>query len=165
MANHKGNQGRPDNTGKTYKRRVFDPRVDIFKQFYLSPSSYTFMNIRQSALRAGYTDQYARNISVQRPKWWLELIDSAEYNRAEMVKKSESHFINMLETPDTTDDRERIKLKQRTAEFVTERLGKDIYSTRQEVTGADGRRLFDVKDRDSKQAPLSTLFKGVKAKE
>lgn len=148
----------PDNRGKTYKRNVYDPRVDIFKQFYLSPDSYTFMNIRQSALRAGYTEYYSNNISNNKPKWWVELMDSAEFTRAEMIKKSERHFTDMLDTPTDTEDKDRIKLKQRTAEFVSERVAKDIYSTRKELTDKGGRRLFDEK---RAEAPIDELFMGV----
>ena len=151
----------PSNTGKKYKREVQDPRVDMFKQFYLSPSSYTFMNIRRSALRAGYTDQYARNISVQKPGWWVELTNSAEFNRAEMLKSAENTLYNTI--IDEPADANEKKLRHDASKFITERLGKDIYSTRQEVTGADGRQLFGLKERESKQVPLKSLFKGVKA--
>jgi len=155
----------PNNNGKTYNRTVYDPRVDMFKQFYLSPDSYTFMNIRQSALRAGYTDQYARNISVQRPKWWVELTDSTEAKRAEMIRQSEQHFLNVLDTPDDSTDKDRMKMKQKTAEFVTERLGKDIYSTRQELTDKGGRKLFDNDASKDKELNVTDLFKGVQASE
>ena len=148
----------PDNRGKKYKRTVYDPRVDMFKQFYLRPDSYTFMNIRQSALRAGYSEQYARNISVQTPQWWQDLLASAEYNRANMLAKAEDNLYDVVREEDNGDYNTR-KLKTDVSKFVTERLGKDIYSTRQEVTGADGRRLFDNTKRERATVPLHKLFK------
>lgn len=159
MANH--NPTPPVNqTGKTYnKSTAFNIKADIFKQFYLSPTSPTFCNIYQSAIRAGYTETYASNISVQRPKWWVELTESADYKRARMLQAAETALENTVTANPETDTQE--KLKHDAAKFISERLGKDKYSTRQEVTGADGRRLFTNDNRDTAKMPLATLFKGV----
>ena len=150
-------------TKKPYKtQKPEDPRVTAFKRAYMDATNpKTFCNIRQSALIAGYSEQYAENISGRKrpPKWWLEFRDSQEALRAEMLKMSEQHFYKVLQTPDDTNDGDRYKLKQRTAEFVSERVGKEVYSTRQEVTGADGRRLFDSSKRERATVPLSKLFK------
>lgn len=151
----------PDNTGKKYKRTVYDPRIDIFKQFYLKPDSYTFMNILQSALRAGYSDQYAQNISTQKPGWWVELMNSAEFNRAKMMKEAENRLYERI--TDETDDPQRMKLQTDVAKFVTERLGKDLYSTRQELTDKNGRRLFGSEKRESAKIDVGALFKGIQA--
>lgn len=158
----------PNNTGKTYKKgKVNDPRVLAFKAAYLDiHNPVTFCNIRQSALLAGFSETYALNLSRpsgREAKWWTEFKQEGDFLRAELLRKSEEHFYNVMQTPDNTPDKERYKLKQRTAEFVSERVGKEIYSTRQEVTGADGRHLFGLKERESKQVPLKSLFKGVKA--
>lgn len=160
MANHKGNQKMPINVGKKYNRTVYDPRVDMFKQFYLSPDSYSFMNIRQSGLRAGYTDQYSRNISVQRPKWWTEIMESKEYQRAKMLSKAQDRLEERLTEPVT--DVQNKKIQTDVAKFVTERLGKEHYSTRQELTDKGGKRLFGIKD-DNADKTLSELFAGVQA--
>jgi len=154
-------RGAPRKTDQKYKRTApYDPRVDIFKQFYLRPDSYTFMNVRQSALRAGYTEHYANNLSTgSGPVWYMELIESSEYRRAAMLKKAEQRLYERVE--EDVKDKDGRKLQADVAKFVTERLGKDHYSTRQEVTGADGRRLFDNKTRESATVPIAQLFKGV----
>lgn len=149
----------PINTGKTYKTRKENPRVGIFKLFYLDPSSDTFWNIRGSAIRAGYKEDYAENISNSRPKWWIELQESAEYNRASMLSLAENNLKKTMMKENPTETQE--KLKHDASKFVAERVGKQFYSTRQEVTGADGRRLFLNETRDSAKMPLATLFKGV----
>lgn len=148
------------NTGKKYKRTMFDPRIDMFKQFYMSPTSPTFMNIRRSALRAGYTDQYARNISVQKPSWWIELIENTEYLRAQSLKQAENNLYETVCEPLSNDVQEK-KLQLDTSKFVTERLGKEVYSARTELTGAGGRRLIPDETRASTKIPLTSLFKGV----
>lgn len=160
MANRKGNQKVPDNVGKKYVRTApYDPRVDMFKQFYMRPDSYTFMNARGSALRAGYTEQYANNITVQRPKWYAEMLESSDHKRAEMLKKAESRLYERVEESVERGDNGRLKIQTDVAKFVSERLGKDVYSTRNEVTGADGKALFSDQDRDAAAVPLEQLFK------
>ena len=158
--NHKGGNGAdlPDNTGKKYNRTApYDPRVDIFKQFYMRPDSYTFMNARSSALRAGYTENYANNITVQRPKWYMEMLESAEYKRAAMLQAAEN---NLYETVSQQyEDINHLKIQHDATKFIAERLGKEHYSSRQEVTGADGRRLFDNTKRERATVPLHKLFK------
>lgn len=121
------------------------------------------MNVRQSALAAGYSDLYACNITVQRPKWWVELTETAEYRRAHMLDAAEQALQNAVTS--NSEDRDDKKIKHDAAKFVSERLGKDHYSTRQELTGADGRRLFTNDTRHSANLPLNNLFKGVKAPE
>jgi len=151
----------PDNTGKTYKTlKTFNPKADIFKQFFLNPTSATFMNVRASALRAGYSELYANNITVQKPKWWRELQDTSDFRRAQMLNKAESALYNTV--AQETEDRDDKKLKHDAAKFISERLGKEHYSTRQELTDKGGRRLFEKETRETHNIPLSTLFKGVK---
>lgn len=159
MANYKGNQGKPDNTGKTYKTHKPNIQAQMFATFFLDPTSKTFWNARGSAIRAGYSEQYADSITVQKPKWYVELTESAEYRRAEMLKMAEVNMHRRLgSVPETDVDK---RLQADTDKFVTERLGKQYYSTRQEVTGADGRALFDEEKRAASAVELASLFKGV----
>jgi hypothetical protein len=149
----------PDNKNKTYRTHVQNPKALLFASFYLTPSSRTFMNVYQSALQAGYSDLYSRNITVQQPKWWKELTETAEYRRAAMLNAAEKALENAV-TSDSDDINDK-KIKHDAAKFVSERLGKEHYSTRQEVTGADGRSVFASNERDSVKKPLETLFKGI----
>jgi len=150
----------PDNNGKIYTtQKAMNIKADMFAQFFLNPTSTTFMNVYQSGVRAGYSDLYSRNITVQRPKWWVSLTESAEYRRAHMLEKAESRLNERL--IDKSTDKDRLKLQTDVAKFVSERLGKEHYSTRQEVTGAGGRRLFTNENRTDALVPVANLFKGV----
>lgn len=154
----------PSNVGRKQKRTVFDPRVDIFKQFYLSPTSSTFMNIYRSGMRAGYSEQYSLNISVQRPQWWVDMTSSDDYLRASMLKEAQNKLYTVVSEP-ISHDKDDKKLQIQVSQFVTERLGKEHYSTRKELTDAGGRRLFGDEKRDSANVALGSLFKGVKEEE
>ena len=154
----------PSTKGMTYRRhKKLNPQAEIFTQFYLSPTSHTFMNARGSAIRAGYSEHYANNITVQRPKWYVEITESADFRRARMLDSAEQNLLESVES--VSEDKDDRKIKHDATKFVTERLGKDKYSTRQEVTGADGRRLFTNEQREDAKVPLATLFKGVKSAE
>jgi hypothetical protein len=118
------------------------------------------MNIRRSALRAGYTDQYARNISVQKPSWWIELTENNEFKRAQSLRQAETNLYETVCEP-LSNDVQHKKIQIDTSKFITERLGKEIYSARTELTGADGRRLFANETRATQKIPLTSLFKGV----
>jgi hypothetical protein len=154
-------RGAKRKTNQKYKRTApYDPRVDMFKQFYLRPDSYTFFNARQSALRAGYTENYANSLtSVSGPKWYIEMIETGDYRRAAMLQKAEQRLYERVE--ENVEDINSKKLQADVSKFVTERLGKEHYSSRQEVTGADGRRLFDTSKRENATIPLQKLFKGI----
>lgn len=160
MANNTGNQIIPDNTGKEYRTlKQGNVKAEMFANFYLAPDSKSFMNVRQSALRAGYSELYANNITVQRPKWWIELTETADFKRARMLNSAESALENTVTLTPENDTQE--KLKHDAAKFISERLGKGFYSTRQEVTGADGKAIFSNEERDRVKMPITSLFKGV----
>lgn len=152
----------PDNRGKTYKTSKIDPRVETFKAYYLNPhNAATFCNITQSALIAGYSATYANNLSANTnsPKWWKEFQMQGDFMRARMLETAQMRLNERL--TERVDDKDGLKLQTDVAKFVSERLGKEHYSTRQEVTGADGRRLFTNDKRADATIPLTNLFKGV----
>lgn len=141
-----------------------DPRQTAFKQYYIDPNSSTFSNARGSAIRAGYSEQYADNITIQQPMWLADLMRDTEMMRAEMLALSERNLRSVVIKPEP-EDKDDKKIWYRANEYISGTLGKAIYSTRQEVTGADGRSVFASEERDSAKTPLTTLFKGVKAQD
>lgn len=142
------------------RSRKPDPRVALFKSFYVDPKSETFGNARGSAIRAGYTEMYADNITAQMPKWLEELLHDDEMMRADMLKRAQRNIKEIVDEP-KPEDKDNKKLWYKASEYVSGTLGRDFYSTRQELTGASGRRLFGVEDKKSQTVPLEALFKGV----
>ena len=163
MANKSPDKSKLGTEGMKVNTKKQDPRVFMFKQFYLSPTSTTFWNVRGSALRAGYSTTYADNITVQCPKWWLELQEDADFERAEMLRTAQRNLNNTLKKEPDNDT--QLKIKTDVSKFVSERLGKEHYSTRSEVTGADGRKLFTNETASDKDIALDTLFIGVASDE
>lgn len=123
--------------GNQYKP---DPRQAKFLEYYLDPKSKTFSNAYQSALKAGYEDEYAKVItSSSKGLEWLSEAVKDTY----LIAKAEQNLKEFLEQNDD------IKVKADITKFVSERLNKEKYSTRSEHTGKDGETLvFRWKTKD-----------------
>jgi hypothetical protein len=53
---------------------ALDPRQQKFISYYLSSDSNTFANCYQSAIKAGFTNMTARNLTHNKPKWLSETV-------------------------------------------------------------------------------------------
>jgi hypothetical protein len=158
MANYKPDTSKLSTKGG-YKKTLKDNRVALFKAFFIDPKSDSFQNTMRSAIKAGYSYTYAHNLTVQRPAWFQDMLQDSEVARAEMLGQAEKALKNAINYDDS--DKEYAKMKLQASTFVSERLGKDLYSMRNEVTGANGRRLIPNETRASQKISLASLFKGV----
>jgi hypothetical protein len=119
-----------------------DPRQKYCWDLYIDPRSDTFSNALQSALKAGYSGNSANHITKE--KWFVERTRNLGF-----LGKAEEILWDILTMPVVVNewqgkgserrqylvtDPALIKLKQDTAKFVCERLGKNEgYSTKQEL--------------------------------
>lgn len=111
-----------------------NPQQTAFLSYYTNPQSDTFGNAYQSAIKANYTEEYAKNITGQMPDWLSENIRDIK-----MLDKAEKNLDKALDIS-IDDDKHGDKALKVTI-FVAERLGKKKYSVRNEVTGAEGKDL------------------------
>lgn len=111
--------------------RMLTSQQEAFLSYYLDPKSETWSNARQSALKAGYAENYANNITDSMPDWLLENV--GDHKR---LNKAEKNLDKLLEQDDD------LKVQADITKFVAERLGKRKYSLRQELTGAEGKPLI-----------------------
>ena len=129
-------------SGNQYKP---DPRQALFLKHYLDPKSETYSNAYQSALKAGYVEEYAKVILSKDLDWLSESV------RTElMVTKAENNLKNILEMDVLKDevDTGKLKIKADVSKFVAERLAKDKYSSKQ-VTEHTGKvELVDNSELD-----------------
>lgn len=142
---------------------LLDPRQKKCWEYYISPSSETFASARASAIKAGYEVDYADQITTA--EWFLgrlrrlNMLSKAEKVLEDMLtlpvlvvdkwgnerrkKRTEDEDEEDMDEEDselvTKTDPALVKIKQDTAKFLAERLGKDDgYSSRSEVTAKDG---------------------------
>ena len=143
---------------------LLDPRQDKCWELYINPKSTTYGNAYQSAIKSGYAK--TTGINITKEKWFLE-----RTRRMNLLSKGEKILEKTLDMETNlpvigqfgpimiptgkfkTNGREikkllygendrLLKIQQDSAKFVTERLGKNKgYSTRSELTGADGKDL------------------------
>lgn len=90
------------------KSELLDPRQALFLEYYLNPQSKTFSNIYQSAMKAGYTENYASNLN-SKVSWVVE--NSREVTKDELVVKAKKVLNKSLDSQDE-------RLAQDTAKFV-----------------------------------------------
>ncbi len=125
---------------------LLDPRQKLCWKLYTDPNSETFGNGLQSALKAGYDETTALGITCA--NWFrekarkLDLLDKAEKVLEETLEMETVNNVFVGDEVITRVDSSLVKIKQDTAKFVAERLGKRDYSTRSELTGEDGEELI-----------------------
>ena len=71
-----------------------DPRQELYLANYLDPESDTFSNSLQSALKAGYSQEYAESLKAQMPDWLSEKLGDAALVKA--AEKALGEAVNYL---------------------------------------------------------------------
>lgn len=114
----------------------FNPQQELFLKYLLDPKGSTFGNFLQSALKAGYAQEYAESISYQMPNWLADAL-----GKSRMVSKAERNLDTALEGG--LDDLEKggRPIQWKATEMTLKTLKKEDYSERTEVTGKDGKDL------------------------
>lgn len=54
---------------------ILTPQQELFLKSFLDPKSDTWSNYRKSALKAGYSEEYAKNLSHLMPDWLSDIIE------------------------------------------------------------------------------------------
>lgn len=115
-------------------KRIIKPQQRMFIENYTNTKSATFGNAYRSALQAGFSDVYARQILYKPYPWLMEIDNLIQDER--MLLKAESNF-REVQNLDITNGGDKVdstllaqKIKVDT--FLAERLNKAKYSTRTE---------------------------------
>lgn len=96
-----------------------DPRQQRFMELYLDVDSNTFGNCYQSAIKAGFTDLTARNLTCNRPKWYSDLIEQNNGIQPEHLLLKLTEIIN--------DEKETTQNKLRAIDMLMKNKG--MYQT------------------------------------
>lgn len=132
-----------------------DPRQKLCWDAFINPKSETFSNAYQSAMKAGYEESTALQITSE--KWFTEkvrrmnMLGKAEKVLDEMLDLETEVEVSIGESVIIKKEPALAKIKQDTAKFVAERLGKDEgYSSRSELSGPNGDPLFNNEEAKNK---------------
>lgn len=69
-----------------------DPRQELFLKEYTNPKSPLWGNALQSALKAGYTQEYSESITAKMPTWLAEAV-----GKSKIIEKAEKNLENALD--------------------------------------------------------------------
>ena len=87
-----------EENGKEERQEVvLQPRQALFLQLYHDPQSPTWGNAKQSALKAGYGESMANQITYLRPQWFVDFC-----RQASLIDKIEAHFTEVMNMPNIT---------------------------------------------------------------
>lgn len=117
-----------------------NPIQEAFLSYYTNPKSETFSNATQSALKAGYSAEYADNITYLMPDWLSESLGDMKRLRKAEKNLDEVQGIDIYDEEGKPDS-QLIDKRTKVDMFLAERLNKTKYSTRNELTGKDGQNL------------------------
>lgn len=117
-----------------------DPRQQLFLANYLDPKSETFSNAYQSAIKAGYSEEYAEVILSKDLDWLSESVRDED-----LVKKAENALSEALGYT-TVGEGGRVdagvaRIKLDASKLVLKGMRKEKFSERFEHTGKDGKEL------------------------
>jgi topoisomerase IA-like protein len=136
--------------------RILTPQQELFISYYTNPTSATFSNALQSALKAGYSQEYSESITAKDLTWLSESIGSMKLlEKAERVLNETldvEHVVPKIgmfgpivdketKEPVMEVDAHILKIKQDSAKFIAETVGKKKYSKKSPMEGVDGQPL------------------------
>lgn len=118
-----------------------DPREQICWDLYLKSILDGRENAYASAIEAGYSESSAKNITMR--DWFKDRL--RRLTRKDMLSKAEKLLDKTLTLEAVNEegktDTNLLRIQTDVAKHITNTLGKEAYSTRQEVTGKDGEQI------------------------
>lgn len=128
------------NPNKVNQYTAPDPRQSLFLSYYIDPKSETFSNAYQSALKAGYEEEYASTILNQDLAWLSESLSDSS-----LLQKAEKRLNQILDFEPVDDegrlDNALIANQMKAVTLVAKGIGKNKYSERLEQSGPNGKEL------------------------
>lgn len=110
-----------------------NPQQEAFLQAYLDPQSDTFANCTQSGLKAGFTEEYSRNLLSLMPKWLNDNLQDSG-----LIAKSLANLSTFIDSD--SDDTVDKRIKWEATKFTLERLNKKF----KQKTENDGKLVVEV---------------------
>lgn len=107
----------------------FTPQQAEFLKNLLNTKSDTFGNFKQSALKAGYSESYADNITVEMPEWL-----SFALGKSRVVIKAEKNLEMALDGLLDDPNGGARTLQYKATEFSLKHLRKEDYGDNMDIT-------------------------------
>jgi hypothetical protein len=150
------------------RKSILGPRQTKFLTYYVDPKSETYANALQSALKAGFAQEYAESLTYQLPDW---LSDSLGTNK--MLVKAERNLDEFLDL-ETTETRftkngdeyektntEILKVKADVTKFVASTVGKAKYNPKEAEQVPQHQTVVIINYGNRDNAPVHVRAQGV----
>lgn len=141
--------------------QITDPRQQSYLAYFFDPKSPTYSNTLQSALKAGFSQEYAENLTSLMPNWLSDYI--GKQKASTLLEKAERNLDEMLDLPSkiqamgafgplynkviTGSGKKKkvrkipimvhavglLKIKNDTSQFVAERIGRKVYGDKEDA--------------------------------
>lgn len=111
-----------NNHGQKIMESILNPQQQEFLKNFLDPKSETFGNYLQSALKAGYSQEYSETISYQMPKWLNEALEDSQ-----IVRKALDNLSEFL------GDRENNAIRADLTKFTLKNLNSGKFGEKNEI--------------------------------
>lgn len=108
--------------------KLLTPQQELFLKYYTDPKSPLFSNAKQSALKAGYSEEYACTITSKDLDWLSDNV-----GQGKLVEKALKNLDKLLEQ---TDD---IRVQADMTKFTLGRLAND-FKDKKDIT-SDGKAI------------------------
>lgn len=124
---------------------LFTPKQTLALQYFHDPESLTFGNLKGSAIRAGFTESYADNITALAPEWISGFIGE-DSSKLAKVERNLHKFLDLQtakpvftptgkqvfkdkdqKIPETEEDARMLEIQLKATTFVAERLNRKKY--------------------------------------
>lgn len=100
---------------------IADPRRRKFASGYMDPESKTYGNAKQSMLAAGFSEDYACNVTALKPRWFTDIICQDDIVSMAMANLKEDVSMSIF-------------TKRRVGKTIIESFDKDAGKHRREMT-------------------------------
>lgn len=120
------------------RKKNYTPQQIAFAMWYYLPNSSTYGNAKQSAIKAGYSQEYAENITNFKLDWMQNILSEIigqPDDKKNLVAKAKRVLNKSLDSPDE-------KLAQDTAKFIAKST--EEFSEKQDIT-SNGQTLESVR--------------------
>lgn len=111
------------------------PQQINFLKYYTDPKSETWSNANQSALKAGYSKDYADNIMALMPDWLSENIGDTK-----LLNKANKNLDMALDGLFDTQEGAKT-IQHKATEFVLKGLQKKKWADQKNLADADGQKI------------------------
>lgn len=104
------------------------PQQEAFLKEYINPKSPLFGNALQSALKAGYSQEYSESITHQMPDWL-----SDNLGKAKLVLKAERNLDLALDGLLDDPEKGAKNIQYKATEFVQKGLNRETFGDKADI--------------------------------